>query len=289
MSRFSLAFALIAAVSAGAQETSSPPAPPKLEIRPLAAGERAEIKIESTFELDIETKSTQEPDAPTKRQLSYARTLECSQIVQAGPEGASPTLRISVGTAKLQRSGTNIAPATESSEIENKTYLVTRTEKGRVVKAENGDPAPSDALALGAWEDFGALLPSGEAKEGATWTIDAAAISALVSIPDLVAPAGTFDAKIESLADGKAVVFFSGALKGKTTKGFDTTLEVTEGRLTLDTAKGRPTSLTVIGSLTATKDVFQKVVRQKELRQVDEKVGEVKVTSRKLEVKAEFK
>lgn len=287
MSRFGLAFALIA-MTASAQETASP-APAKLEIRPLAAGERAEIKIESTFELDIETKSLQEPEAPIKRQLSYARTLECSQVAQAGPEGGSPTLRISVSTAKLQRSGTNIAPATESSEIENKTYVVSRTEKGRVVKAENGDPAPSDAQALGAWEDFGALLPTGEAKEGATWTIDAAAVSALVSIPDLVTPTGTFDAKIESMADGKAVIFFSGSLKGKTTKGFDTTLEVTEGRLTIDTAKGRPTSLTVTGSLKATKEINQKVVRQKELRQVDEKVGDVTVTSRKLEVKAEFK
>ena len=287
MSRLSLAVALIAAVSAAAQESATPA--PKLEIRPMAAGDRADIKIESTFELVIESKSAQDSEAVVTRQLSYARTLECSQVAQAGAEGAPPSLRISVGAAKLQRSGTNVAPVTETSEIENKTYVVTKGEKGRVVKAENGDPPPADALALGAWEDLGALLPKDEPKEGATWTIDAASVTSLVSIPDLAAPAGTFEAKVESLADGKLVIAFTGTLQGKTTKGFDTTFKVTEGKLAFDLAKGRPASLSVVGSLLATKDISQKVSRQKELRQVDEKVGEVKIESRKLEVKAEFK
>jgi hypothetical protein len=287
MSRFSLAVILLAAVSASAQETAAPAS--KFVIRPLAAGDKAEIKIESTFELVIESKSTQDPDSVITRQLSYARTLECSQVAQAGAEGAPVSLKISVGTAKLQRSGTNVAPVTEASEIENKTYVVTHGEKGRSVKAENGDPAPADALALGAWEDLSALLPKEEPKEGATWTIDAAAITSLVSIPDLPAPTGSFEAKVESLADGKLAIAFTGSLQGKTTKGFDTTFKVTEGKLAFDMAKGRPASLSVVGSLLATKDISQKVSRQKELRQIDEKVGEVKIESRKLEVKAEFK
>ena len=282
MLRFSLALALITAASAAQDPGAS--TPPKLEFRSLKAGERTQIKIESTFELDIVTRSLQDPDAVSTRQLSYVRTLECSQTAQA--EGG---LLVAVSTAKLQRSGTNIAPVTESSEIENKSYVVVASDKGRTVKAENGEPAPADAAALGAWEGFGALLPKPDAKEGAPWSVDAAAIASLVSIPDLATPTGTFEAKIEGASEGKTTVFFSGSLEGKTAKGFDTKLKVAEGRLVFDATTGRPVSLAISGSLEASKDINQKVSRQKELRQVDEKVGEVKVTSRKLEVKAEFK
>lgn len=285
MSRFTLALALITAATA-AQES---PAPPKLQVRPPAAGDRTEIKVESTIELDIETRNLQETETPQKRQLTYVRTMECSQVVQSVAEGGAPTYRVSITNAKLQRSGTNMAPATDTSEIEAQSYVVTKGDKGRIVKHENGDPAPADALGLGAWEDLGKLLPTGDPKEGATWTVDAAAAAAFISIPDLAAPTGTFGAKVESAVDGKMTVFFSGSLEGKTTKGFTVKLNVTEGRLVFDMTKGRPVSLSLLGSLEATKEIFQKVAKAKELRQVDEKVGDVKVKTNKLEVKAEFK
>ncbi|HEU4339817.1 MAG TPA: hypothetical protein VFS19_07090 [Planctomycetota bacterium] len=286
MIRFSLALALIA-VAAAPQDGGSPP--PKVEAKAPAAGDRTDVKIESTIELEIEASSNQEGEPKQTRQLSYARTLECSQVVQSVADGGVPTWRVTVGSAKVQRSGTNIAPVTETSEIENKSYIITRGEKGRVVKAENGDPTPADASGLGAWEDFGKLLPAGEAKEGATWQVDAATITALISIPDVAAPTGTFDAKVESSVEGKLTVFFSGELKGKTAKGFETSLKVAEGRLDYDSAKNRPVSLAITGSLTAEKPLTQKVSKAKELRQVDEAVGTVKVKTSKLEVKAEFK
>src|SRR5688572_20434973 len=110
MLRFSLALALVTAASA-AQDPGATPT--KFEFRPLKAGESTQIKVESTFELDIVTRSLQDPDAVSTRQLSFVRTLECSQTAQS--EGG---LLVSVATAKLQRSGTNIAPVTESSETE---------------------------------------------------------------------------------------------------------------------------------------------------------------------------
>ena len=280
-------FILVLALAVAAQDMA--PAAPKLEGRAPAAGDRTEIKIESTIELDVVTRSLQDPDSASTKQLTYVRTMECTQTVQAGADTGTPTWSVTCTTAKVQRSGTNIAPVTEASEIEGKSFVVTRTEKGRTVKMENGDVAPGDAAGLGAWEDCTKLLPTGEPKEGATWTVDAAAVTSLISIPDLAAPTGTFEAKLEKMADGQAVVFFSGTIEGKTVKGFDTKLKVAEGRLGFDMAKGRPTSLAITGSLEASKDVNQKVSRSNELRQVDEKVGEVRVTSRKLEVKAEFR
>jgi len=286
MFRFSLALALIAAAGAPQDGASTPP---KVVAKAPAAGDRTDVKIESTIELEIEASSNQEGEPKQTRQLSYARTLECSQVVQSIAEGGVPTWRVTIGAAKVQRSGTNIAPVTESSEIENKTYIVTRGEKGLVVKSESGDPTPADASGLGAWEDFGKLLPTGDAKEGQTWQVDAATITALISVPDVAAPTGTFEAKVESSVEGKLTVFFSGELKGKTSKGFDTSLKVAEGRLVYDTAKNRPLSMSVTGSLTAEKPINQKVAKAKELRQVDEPVGVVKVKTSKLEVKAEFK
>jgi len=283
MSRLILALAL----AAGAAQDMAPPGP-KLETRAPAKGDRVEIKIESTFELDVISSSVQDPDAKSTKQLAFTRTLECVQTFQ-GQETAGKTWSVACRTAKLQRSGTNLAPVTESSEIEGKTFIVTRSDKGRGVKLENGDPAPGDAGGFGAWEDCANLLPGGEPKEGATWSVDAAAVSALISIPDVPTPTGTFEAKLEKLADGQAIVVFSGTLEGKTVKGFDTKLKVTAGRLVFDMVKSRPSSLSIAGSLEATKDINQKVTRANELRQIDEKVGDVQVKSRKLEVKAEFK
>ena len=285
MSRFILALTVAAALPA----QDMPAGAPKLAARAPAAGDRTEIRIESTFDLDIVTRSIQEAEAGSTRQLNFVRTLECSQTVQEAQADGAATYRVVCGAAKLQRSGTNQAPVTEASVIENQSFVVTRTEKGRTVKDANGDPAHADAAGLGAWEDCLKLLPAGEPKEGATWTVDAAAIASFINIPDVPTPTGTFEAKLEKLADGRAVVAFSGTLEGKSVKGFDTKLKIAEGRLVFDLAKGRPVSLTVAGSLEASKDINQKVARPNELRQVDEKVGEVKVTTRKLEVKAEFK
>jgi len=285
MSRAILALVLGAAAVA-AQDS---PAPPRLEIRAPAVGERTTIKIESTFELDIVSKSVQDPDASTTRQMSYVRTQEFVQTVREVENGAIKAFDVSCLAAKCQRSGTNQNPVTDTSEIEGKNFVVSRGEKGRTVRLETGEAPPADAAGVGAWEDCAKLLPSGEAKEGAAWTADAAGLGGLIAVPDLPTPSGSFDIKIEKMADGRAELVFTGKLEGKTSKGYDAKMTITEGRLVFDVAKGRPVSLTVVGSLEAAKDISQKVARANELKQVDEKVGEVRVTSRKLEVKVEFR
>jgi hypothetical protein len=285
MSRVFLALVL-AATAVSAQDS---PAPPRLEVRPPSVGERISVKIDSTFELDIVSRSVQDPDASTTRQMSYVRTQEFQQVVREVENGAAKAWEISCSAAKLQRSGTNLAPVSESSEIEGKTFVVSRGEKGRVVRLESGEAAPADAAGLGAWEDCAKLLPTGEAKEGAAWTADAAGLGGLIAVPDLATPTGSFDIKIDKMADGRAELVFTGKLEGKTVKGYDAKVTITEGRLVFDVAKGRPVSLSVAGSLEAGKDITQKVARANELKQVDEKVGEVRVTSRKLEVKVEFR
>ncbi|HTF57657.1 MAG TPA: hypothetical protein VK661_10530 [Planctomycetota bacterium] len=285
MSRLILALAL----SAVAFPQDMAPGAPRLELKAPALGDRAEIRIESTFELDVKSSSTQEPEAAVTKQLSFVRTQEFSQVVQEVQNGSVKSHRITCSTAKLQRSGTNLAPVTETSEIEGKIFVVSRGEKGRSVRFDNGDPAPVDADGLGAWEEVAKLLPQGEAKEGATWKVDAAGLAGLISVPDLPTPTGSFDVKLEKMAEGQAVLVFTGTLEGTTVKGFKTKVTVAEGRLTFDTAKSRPVSLTVVGSLEATKVINQRVAKANELRQVDERVGEVKVTSRKLEVKVEFR
>src|SRR5262245_47780682 len=99
MARFRLAMAVLAAVAPPPDRAApAPAAAPKAP----AAGDRTEIKIESTIELKIESSSLQEPDVKQSRQLSYVRTMECSQVVQSVAEGGAPTLRVTVGTAKLQ-------------------------------------------------------------------------------------------------------------------------------------------------------------------------------------------
>ncbi|HKS16142.1 MAG TPA: hypothetical protein VJU16_02460 [Planctomycetota bacterium] len=285
MSRLILALAL----SAVALPQDMAPGAPRLEFKAQGVGDKSEIRIESTFELDVVSSSVQDPDANITKQLSYVRTQEFTQTVQDVQNGAVKSFKISCSTAKLQRSGTNLAPVTETSEIEGKDFVVTRGEKGRTVRFDNGDSAPADADGLGAWEDVAKLLPTGDAKEGATWTTDAAGLAGLISIPDLPTPTGSFEVKLEKLAEGQAVLAFTGTLEGKTVKGFDAKVKVAEGKLVVDTAKGRPVTLTVSGSLEASKDITQKVAKSNELRQTDEKVGNVKVTSRKLEVKIEFR
>src|SRR5258705_13133702 len=119
MSRLILALAL----SAAAFPQDMAPGAPRLEFKAPALGDRAEIRIESTFELDVKSFSAQEPEAAVSKQLSFVRTQEFSQVAQEVQNGSVKAHRITCSTAKLQRSGTNLPPVTETSVRARKIFV----------------------------------------------------------------------------------------------------------------------------------------------------------------------
>ncbi len=268
------ALVVVLAASVSAQDAA-----PGLAAKAPAVGDRATVKLELVAEFDITTKDTQ----TQTRQLSLVRTEEFSQVVIEAAEGALRQ-RIACSASKLQVSGTNISPRTEATDLQGRALVVTQTEKGKVVKLENGDPAPLEAAGVGAWDAALGLLPKGEPKEGAVWTVDAAGLAELVSVADRLSGTGAFEVKLEKLAEGKATITFTGLVEAKTSRGTTVKVNVTAGKFEFDAAKGRPVSLSIAADVEAAQDIFQRIPKPGELRP-EEKVGDVTLKSRKFEVK----
>lgn len=258
--------------------------PDSFQPKPPAVGDTAMVKIDAALDLDI---VTQDAQGTSPRQLSVVRSEEFSQQVVEVAEGARRD-RIVCVSSKLQTSGTNRSPRQDPTDIHGRTFLLTRASTGRAIKQENGDPAPIDAAAIGAWDDALSLLPKGTVKEGMVWTVDSSALAGLINIADMVSGSGAFEVKLEKFADGEAVIAFTGLIDAKTLRGAALKLNITGGRFAFDYVKGLPRSLDIVGSLEGVQDIIQRIPKPGEIK-TDEKVGSVSIKSRKLEVKVAWK
>ena len=262
------------------------PAGTKLTWKAPAAGDRQQIRVESSIELDIETIDGSDKST-TSRQLAISRIDEFVQETAAAEGGRKD--KVTCVSSKIQKSGTDRALKTEAGDIQGLVFTVETSDKGRTVRLADGNPAPIDAAGIGTWEDAGKLLPTGEAKEGAVWNVDASSLAGLISIVEPGASTGIFEAKLEKVVEGKARITFTGAVTGKTAKGGTYKLNITGGSLEFDVTKGRASLLVISGSAEVTHDIVQKVPRPGDINKSDEKVATVNVKTRKLEAKVEYK
>ncbi|MBI4563562.1 MAG: hypothetical protein HY716_02585 [Planctomycetes bacterium] len=279
-------FALYIAASFGSgftSENQDASGNPSLVPQKLPLGKKIDVRVESALELEI---ITEDDKGTITRQLAVARSDSYMQESAPGD-----ILRITCVSAKVQQSGTNRSPESKELDMQGQTYLVTRTAVGRTIQAEDGSPPSPEAAGVGAWEEVVRLLPPDgvEVKEGAAWSVDGGELMGLISVPDLPQARGRFNVQVESLTEGRATLLFSGSLEGRTPKGYASTLAVNQGRMVFDTSSGRPVSLSVTGSVEAAKDVTKKIYRPNEMVEEEEKIGTVRIKSRKLEVKVEFR
>jgi len=246
-------------------------------------GDKATVSVESTMDVEITVRDGS-GSGETARLLNLVRRETLEQEVLAAADGVANSVRLKVVSSTLQKSGTDTPLEEKPTVLANQSYTSTRGAGGWVARDAEGNAAPVEGAALGAWNDAAWLLPKDGPKAGAKWDVEAATVAALMSPIGMTEPGGKLSCECQSVDGGKASVVFSGKLTGKAKDESLITITVKAGRLEYDLSKGRLSMLSISGSyesLLSVEDVFRKPNENVEERR---KIGEISVKSRKLEV-----
>jgi hypothetical protein len=249
----------------------------------VKAGDKLSVAVDSELDLDIEIR---DGTGESKRVLNVVRREKFAQEVLEAAEGKARAVRIQVLSSTAQKSGTDTPISAEKpTSLNGATLTAMRSPAGWSVKDANGATPAQEGQALGAWNDAYRLLPSGEAKAGASWEVEARDALALLSPTAIREAQGKLSCKCEAADGGRVAVAFSGTLKGKARDEsvVELTLTVAQGQLIYDVAKGRPVSLKVAGSVQTIYDMVDVFRRPNEEIEERRKVGEIVVKSRKME------
>ncbi len=257
----------------------------KLEAKAPAAGDKAEVQIESA--VDLEVRVIDSSATPQVRTSSVIRTEKFTHsVTDVSAKGS--TLKVLCTSSTLQRSGTNTPLTTEKTELDGKTFWVVRA-ASNTVKNDDGSAAPAGAWSLGSWEDFGKLLPKNEVEIGATWPLEAANLSGLIGAGNLGDVKSSITGKLDSVDGDRATLSFSGSVTGKSAEGFDVKLTLDECKMMFDKAKGRPQSFTVKATMEAVKKITQSVADPRAHKIKEEQIGEARIKSTKFEVTVTYR
>ncbi len=261
----------------------------KLEAKHGSAGDRTQIKIESTIDLSITKKDS---DGEKTTTFTIVKSEAYRQTVKTAENGAGITLIVDCTLSELQRSGSQGDMQKGNTELHGKSFLVSRL-VGQAVKVEMSDGSPA-AIAgvdsVGGWEDYVKLLPGKEVAEKGQWLIEKD-VSALVWIANLAeTKSAQIVATLDKVEGTRARIEFEGTVEGKTKDGSMVKLAIPKGKgeMIFDTATGRPVSIAVAGEFEMIKDVIHIYQKPGTHVKIPEKVGEIRTRSSKLEVKLTF-
>jgi hypothetical protein len=252
------------------------------------AGDRTTVSVESTMDVEIFVRDGSGVGEITKR-LNLVRRETFEQEVLAVADGLASSVRVKVVASMLQKSGSDTRLEEKPTALVDQTYTSTRGPSGWIAVDSNGGAAPADGSALGGWNDAGWLLPKDGPKAGGTWDVEADKVAALISPTGLREPAGKLSCTCRAVEGGMASISFTGSISGKGKDDVQIKVTVKTGIMEYDLAKGRPAMLSMSGSfdsMLSIEDVTRKPNENIEERQ---KIGEIQVKSRKLEVKLDFK
>ena len=259
----------------------------KLEAKAPAGGDKADVQIESAIDLEVRIQDSSDKDKPQVRTSSVLRAEKFSHIVSEASDKGS-TLKVQCTSSTLQRSGTNTPLTTEKTELDGKTFWVTRG-ASTTVKNDDGSAASAAAWSLGSWEDFGKLLPKGEVEIGATWAVDGTNLGGLLGAGNLGDLKSTVQGKLDAVDGDRATLSFTGNVTGRTAEGFEVKLTLDDCKMAFDKAKGRPQSFAVKATMEAVKKITQPVADPRAHKLKEEQIGEAKIKSSKFEVTVTYR
>lgn len=239
-----------------------------------STGDTATVKVSSEIALDL----TSEDAAGKKtRDVSQREEAEYRQTVRKAEGGAATSLRIQCVKSRRQ-----IGVKEEPTVLDGRSFLVTA---GGGVGSEDGGSVPTEAQALGGWEQAACLLSSADVSVGDRWSVDPSGMGKVVSVAGLHASKGECGVILNSLDGGRATLALTASLEGKTDDGFTATLKL-DGHLVMDTARKAPVSLELSGTLEMDRRVTEK--RREGLVETEVVVGKVHARSRVLKVSVSF-
>jgi hypothetical protein len=257
----------------------------RLEAKLPALNDRGEIQLESAVDLEIKTKDSSGNEQA--RTSSILRTEKFTQVVTEA-DGKNRTFKVSCASSSVQRSGTNVPVSTEKTEIDGKTYLLSRGATSRVLN-EDGSAAPESTLTIGAWEDYGMLLPKNEVDAGSTWAVEGDDIAGLFGLGKLTDVKSAITGKVETLESEGVLLAYTGTLQAQTPEGFELKFTLDDCKMSFSRSRGRPTSIMLKATLEASKKVMQSYIPPGSSRPKEEQIGEASIKSRKFEVMVTYR
>jgi hypothetical protein len=258
----------------------------KLEARHPAVGEKGQVRIESALDVDIVVKDSL-GERPTKHNTIKSEVFQ-TEVTRA-ENGAALMMRVDCSMSELQTSGHNRPLQKGPTELQGRSFLVRRaTGQATVVTMMDGTPVLAGAEGLGGWEDFALLLPGKEVAVGEQWILQRD-VSALVSVTNMAeTKSAQIIASLKAIDGSRATITFTGAVEGKAMNGASVKVNVAEGEMIFDMAKGRPVRIGVRGDFEMVKDVTHSYAKPGTPTKIEERVGEIRARSSKLEVKISF-
>jgi hypothetical protein len=247
-----------------------------------AGSDKTTVKVESTLEVDIVVR---DGSGEATKLLNVSRKDQFSQ-----ERVDARTVRLKVVSSRVQRSGTDTPLEEKASPLAGNTYVATRTDAGWNVQDAAGGAAPVEGQHLGAWNDMVRILPpGGSVSAGAKWTVDSKEILPLIYPGGMTEGQGRLECTCQSVEGGRANIMVTGTMSGK---GADpntlVTLAVKTGTLIYDTARNRPVSLILSGSLESATDMVELIRKPNTNEEERRKVGEISLKSRRLEAVLSF-
>lgn len=258
----------------------------ELKARHPQIGERGQVRIESALDVDIIVKDSL-GERPTKHNTIKSELFQYE--VTRAENGAAMTMRVDCSMSELQTSGHNKPLQKGPTELQGKSFLVKRvTGQAPAVTMTDGTPAIPGAESLGGWEDFGRLLPDKAVGLGDQWILQKD-VSALLSVTNMTeSKSAQIIATLKSADGTRLTIGFTGSVEGKARDGASVKVNVSEGEMVFDSAKGRPVRISVKGDFEMVKDVIHTYAKPGTPTKIEERVGEIRARSSKLEVRISF-
>jgi hypothetical protein len=248
-----------------------------------APGAKTVVNASSTMEVEIVIR---DGSGEQTRLLNVSRSEKLSQEVLRAAEGRATAVRVQVLASTTQKSGTDLPVERKSTALEGRTYTAERSAEGWNAVDADGNAAPAEGRGLGAWNDYGVLLPKEGLKAGAEWRVEARDLLALVSPAGIREGAGAVTCACRAHDDRGTSIEFRGTVSGKAKDDSTVTLTVQLGRLEL--AGGRPKLFSITGVFNSSLDIVEVWRNPATQEEEKRKVGELSVRSRKLEAAFTF-
>lgn len=258
-----------------------------VKFEPKAAnGEKTIVRIDSSLTLEILTKDS-EGEKPA-REVTFDSQEEYVQEVTDSEGGVAKKAKVECTKSTRNKTVAGGQPQKWTTALQGMKLLVVSGDSIQVT-LENGDPAPVEGEAVGAWLHYTKLLPPGEVKVGDTWTISASRLSSALFV-DFEEPTGDVTVKLASVDQGRAVLSLTGKISGETKEGYEGFLDLGEALFTFSLATGKPVGLQMAGSsLQLKKNVIERRPKPGSLTEEVEVVhGTVTVTSKRMAVTVSF-
>lgn len=247
-------------------------------ISKIAEGQKWQIKLESCIDVDIIAKDASGVKSPSTHSVIRKDTF--IQEIKEAKNGDPKTMEVKYSSSTKEESGSGIMPkGAVKTILDGKTFtLKVKDGEFEVTCEDKNSNIPKEELrTLGRWNNYIALLPDKEVKADDSWSVGIDNIVKLIYDLEGAKYDSDTKCKLKEVKDRKATLALSGNINGKVKQNDTFKIEFTS-EIIFDINKGVPATIQFNGKLNLEKKQVEK----------GKTIGEITITSRKLEMTISF-